>query len=151
MNKVKKNSVFKYLIFGNKLVIICVFFTIATIMDVVLCTILGHETATTHTHLFDRMMLCIIAIIPLQLFKYFEKLSMWAIFPIHYIVSCVLAELYVYVCSFYQELHHDAYRDIFRSVTMLYIVLIIGALIIDLSRTARANRALKKIQSANNS
>ena len=144
----EKKSLLRYLIFGNKLVIISVFFTMATVTDVVLCTILGHETATTHVHLFNRLMVCAIGALPLGLFKYFEKLSMWAIFPIHYIVSSGLVMLYVYICGFFETLHPDAYRDMFRSVAIMYAIIVIGALIIDLTRTAGANKDLKKIQSS---
>ena len=63
----EKKSVFKYMIFGNKLVIICVFFTIATMLDIILCTIFKTDTVTTHFHLIDRMLLSIIAILPLSL------------------------------------------------------------------------------------
>lgn len=147
MNSHKK-SVFKTMIHGNKLVIMCVFFTAATILDMLICTILKTETATTYEHLLSRMVLCVLTIPPLSLFKYFEKLSMWAIFPMHYAACCLLSTLYVYIDGFFVDLHPNAYRDIFRSVTLMYLVFISCALIIDLARTARANKELKRIQEA---
>ena len=141
-----QKSMFKYLIFGNKLVLTCIFFTVATMLDVIICTVLKTQDSTTFIHLIDRMLLSVIATVPLSLFKHFEKLSIWAIFPIWYVACCVLAELYVYVSGFYMELHPNAYHDIFRAVTIMFVAIMIGALIIDLTRTAIANKELKKIQ-----
>ena len=143
-----KKSIFHYMIFGNKLVIMCVFFTIATILDIIICAIFRLKTSTTFVHLIDRMVLCVITIPPLSLFKYFEKLSVWVILPIHYTVCCILSLLYTYIHGFYRELHPDAYLDMFRSVTIMYVVFVIGALIIDLTRTTIANKELNKIQSS---
>ena len=146
--KEKKQSMFKSLVFGNKLIIICVFFTIATMLDIILCTIFKTESATTHVHLIDRMLLSIVAVLPLIVFKHFEKLSMLAILSIYYVVCCGLAELYVFIAGkILYELHPDAYRDIFRSVTIMFLAIVVGALAIDLTRTAIANKELKKIQS----
>ena len=137
------------MIYGNKLVIMCVFFTVATILDVLFCTVLNIETATSHYHLITRLVLCVIGVAPLSLFKHLEKLSLWALYPIHYALCCLLSLGYVYIESFYVQLHPNAYRDIFRSVTLVYFLFAATSLGMGLTRTARANRELKKIQNLN--
>lgn len=148
LSMIDKNSVFNYMIYGNKLVVICVFFTFITVMDVVICTILKAATASPYSLLFDRLVLCAITLFPLNLFKHFEKLSMWAVFPIHFAACCALSLLYTYASGFFMELYTDAYYEMFRSVVTVYLVFVAGALIIELTRTFRANMDLKKIQNS---
>ena len=145
----KKNNIVVQLFEGNKFVLVCVFFTLATIVDIVLSTINGFEQYITFKHLIDRLLICTAPILPLIIFNYFEKLSVWALFPIHYAISCAAAMLYIFVQSFIWEIHNNAYIDIFRSYTMMYIIVVAGAMIIDLCRTAKANRYLKKINKKN--
>lgn len=144
----EKNTILKYMIYGNKLVIICVFFTFTTMLDVAICWIEYGTVASPYLLLFDRLLLCTMTILPLNLFKHFEKLSVWAIFPLHFVCCCVLSLLYTYVSGFFTELYSTAYYEMFRSVVIIYFIFIIGALVIDLSRTYKANYDLRKIQNS---
>lgn len=140
-------SIFNYMINGNKLVIVCIFFTLATMLDVIICTIFQMQTMTSHAHLIDRMLLCLILVPLLSLFKHFEKLPIWAVLLLHFIACCILSQIYVYMAGFFQELHPDAHRDMLRTIIIVYAVWVPSAFIIDLAHTAIANRELKKIQS----
>jgi hypothetical protein len=81
-----------------------------------------------------------------MVFKYFEKWSMWAVMPIYYALSCGLTMLNVFISSFFYEMHPNAYGDQFRAYNIMFWLIIFGVLVIDLSRTALANRALRKIK-----
>jgi hypothetical protein len=148
--KTNKTSLFQSMIYGNKLVLVCVFFTMATVLDVVLCTINGWEPYTSFKHLTDRLIVCSITVLPLMVFKHFEKWSVWAVMPIYYVLSCGFTMLNVFVNSFFYVLHPDAYRDQFRAYNIMFWLIILGVLVIDLTRTALANRALRKISSQGN-
>ncbi len=145
-SSIENNTIFNYMIYGNKFVIVCVFFTFITVLDVALSWTQHGVTASPYLLLLDRLVLCTLTIFPLNLFKYLEKLSVWAIFPLHFMFCCILSLLYTYLTSFATEPHPDSYHDMFRSVVIAYLVFIIGALAIDLSRTVKANRDLNKIQ-----
>ena len=138
-----KKSVFDRLINGNVAVNICVFFTIATMLDLVLCVMHG-VLEISYQHLADRFLLCSIAALTLLVFRFFEKLSMLVIFIIHFIICLIMMVLWVWIGSFYMEVHPNAYRDAVRTVFYIYPVIIIGGLIIDAIRTAKANRILRK-------
>ncbi len=144
----EKNTIFNYMVYGNKLVIICVFFTFTTILDVALSWIEHGVVSSPYLLLIDRLILCTMTIVPLNLFKYFEKLSVWAIFPLHFVFCCSLSLLYTYISGFFTELYPAAYYEMFRSVVTAYLFFILGALVIDLTRTFKANYDLRKIQEA---
>lgn len=138
-----KKSVLYSMIYGNRAVIICAFFTIATMLDLVLCVFLFGITDISYSHLGDRFILCTIASLSLMVFRYFERLSIHAILLIHFFMCIIMMILYVWTGSFYREIHPNAYRDAVRTVLMIYPVIIIGGLVIDGLRTAKANRILK--------
>lgn len=138
-----KKSVLYNMIYGNRAVSICVFFTIATILDLILCVSEG-ITDISYSHLGDRFILCVVASLSLMIFRRFEQFSLLVILLIHFFICILMMLLYVWTGSFYMEVHHDAYRDAVRTVFYIYPAIIIGGLIIDGYRTAKANRILKK-------
>jgi hypothetical protein len=142
MNKVNKKSVFDYLIYGNRAVLVCILFTIATMLDLVLCVLQGFADIT-YKHLLDRFILCTLASLTLLVFRRFEKLSMLAILIIHFFICIIMMLLYAWSGTLYMELHPDAYRDAVRTVFIVYPFIIGGGLIIDGIRTAKANRILR--------
>jgi len=130
----------------NKLVLICIFFTVATIVDISLSTAFGLDMYSTYAHLLSRLVLCSIPVLPLVAFRFMnEKYSIWAVLPIHFVLCSGLVMLYVYVLGLFTELHPNAYIDMFRSFAMIYVLVILGALVIDLCLTAKANKNLRLI------
>jgi len=136
-------SVLHNLVYGNRAIIVCVFFTIATMLDLILCVPQG-ILDTSFWHLGMRFILCICASLSLLVFRYFEKLSLPLILLIHCLISVLIMILFVWLTGLYTDLHPHAYRDGIRTVFIIYPVIIVGGLFIDATRTARANRILKR-------
>jgi hypothetical protein len=112
-----------------------------------LSAVIGWNQHSTHAHLLSRLVVCTIPILPLYVFKYFnEKLSVWAVLPLHYAISLSLVMLYVFLYGFFGAIHHNAYFYMFRSFTMIYVPVVMVALAFDLHRTASVNRKLKELR-----
>lgn len=138
-----KNSVLHNMIYGNRASVMCVFFTVASILDLVLCVFNGIMDIS-YWHLGMRFILCIGASLSLMIFRYFEKLSTILMFLIHFVMCILMMILWVWITSLYSEIHPNAYRDAIRTIFYIYPVIIVGGLIIDGVKTAKANRILKK-------
>jgi len=139
-----KKSILNQLIHGNRLALICIFFTIATMADLVACVAQG-IMEISYKHLADRFFLCIGATLSLMVFRYFKNLPLYVAIIIHFFVCIIMMLLYAFSGSFYMELHPDAYRDAVRTIFILYPIIIAGGLVFDMTRTIRANRILTKI------
>ncbi|MGL6199319.1 MAG: hypothetical protein ACRC3H_10350 [Lachnospiraceae bacterium] len=59
------------------------------------------------------------------------------------VISIMICD--VWVTSFFREIHSHAYRDAVRTILIIYPIIIVGSIIIDSIRTAKANRILKKL------
>jgi hypothetical protein len=88
--------------------------------------------------------LCVAASLSLLVFRRFEKLPLFAALLIHFFVCIAMMVLYVFQGSFYMDVHPNAYRDAVRTIFYIYPVVIVGGLLIDGIKTARANFILKK-------
>lgn len=146
--KSSKKTLIETLIRGNKFVITCVVFVIATAIDCISCLIQGYEQ-TSFEHLISRFVICAIPIFSLFIFKHFEKLPLYIVLFFHYVITCAFVMAGVFVLSFFEELHPDAYVDYFRSFTMMYAIVYFGVVFIDFLRTFRANSELKKLNGNN--
>jgi hypothetical protein len=113
-------------------------------LDIVLCLLDGIQE-TSIEHLIARFIICVIPIYSLSLFKYFQNLPLYIVLLFHYGITCGLVIVGVFGWSFVEELHPDAYIDIFRSYSMMYAIVYVSAVLTDLLRTRRANRELKQI------
>jgi hypothetical protein len=65
---------------------------------------------------------------------------------LHFVVTCGLVELEVFIVGLFYELHPNAYIGIFRSLALMFAIFILGTFLADVFNTARSNRELKKIQ-----
>lgn len=100
----------------------CAVFTVSTLASIALNLPFGRLT-DSYIHLLDRAVLCLIGSLVIILllrvrFKY--SLLNWLI---PYIVFISLALSYVLLSSFWQELHPNAYRDIFLNDTIAYVII----------------------------
>lgn len=139
----KKESLLHLLIYGNKAVVICIVFTIATILDMVVCVMFGIMDIS-YWHLGMRFLLCIFIVLSLYIFNLFDKLPIYVMLIIHFAISVLIMLTWVWITSFYDEVHPNAYRDAARTIVIIYPVIITGSIVIDGMRTAKANRILKK-------
>lgn len=105
----------------QSVLIFSVLYTLITIFSSVLQLMQGQET-DTNTHLLNRAKITAIGVITLQLILHlnFKWKPLNIILP--YCISMGLVFLYVFYTSFFEELHPNAYRDIFLNYTVIFIV-----------------------------
>ncbi len=140
----KKQSLLYSIVYGNKAVVACVIFTIATIIDLFLSVTLQGKADITYWHIGIRFLLCVMFVSSISIFKHFNKLPLYAVFGIHFFIALAIMIGFVWITGLFSELSPHAYIDACRTVFIIYPVLIIGCIIIDTTRTAKANRILKK-------
>ena len=139
----KKKSMFYALIYGNKAIEICVFFTVATMVDLLACVPMG-IIDISYWHLGMRFFLCVVISFSFYVFRIFDRLPLFVMLIIHCVMSILIMVCDVWVSSFFIEIHPHAYRDAVRTILYIYPVIIIGCVVIDGFRTAQANRILKE-------
>lgn len=112
----------------NALILICVVYTLLTVISSISGLAVG-RTTDTHVHLLLRFLIKAIGIGSILIFKLFPRWKLAGIFALHYGVIMGLILLLVWVSGFYIDLHHDAYRDIFLNFTPIYMLVAVGFLI----------------------
>jgi hypothetical protein len=138
-----KKNIFNSLVYGNTAVAICINFTVATIVDLLLCVLLG-ITDISYLHLWDRFILCTMISFSFNVFKLFENLSIFIMLIIHFFLSILIMISSVWFASFFIELHPDAYPDAIRTILIIYPIMIIIYIIFESFNTLKANKILKK-------
>lgn len=116
--------------------IFCVLYTIATLISSTLQLFQGREF-DTNIHLLDRGAVAIIGVCALQLIRLSKFKSKILNIAIPYCISMGLVFLYVYISGFFNELHPDAYRDIFLNYTIAFVVVISAIKIFEHIRNKR--------------
>ena len=137
-----KKSIIHSLIFGNKAVEICIFFTISTMLDLLICVFQG-ITDISYLHLGYRFVLCVCVAVSFYLFKFFENMPIFLMLIIHCGISILIMVGSVWMTSLFSEIHPNAYRDAVRTILIVYPIIILGCIIVDGVRTAKANRILR--------
>ena len=137
-----KKSIFIKMLYANPAINICIFFTVATMLDLILNVVNG-ITHDTYLHLGMRFIICSAIALSLMLFRYFEKLSLLAVLFIHAFICILIMLLSTWIWSFFIEVHPNSYRDAVRTIFIIYPVMIVGIVLIDAVQTFRANRILK--------
>ncbi|OOB79253.1 MAG: hypothetical protein BEN18_04445 [Epulopiscium sp. Nuni2H_MBin001] len=100
----------------------CIIFTITTLASIAVNLPFG-RTTDTYSHILDRAVLCLIASIVVNIILNIKFKSKIYEFIVPYIVFISLALFYIFLSGFWQELHPNAYRDIFINDTIAYIVI----------------------------
>ncbi|MBS5954534.1 MAG: hypothetical protein KIB53_11990 [Paraclostridium bifermentans] len=99
----------------------CVVFTVATILSSSLQLLMGRLT-DTNEHILDRGVLTFIGALVLILMTQLEFKNKLFRFIAPYSVFITIALLYVFISSFWSDLHPNAYRDVFLNDTIAYII-----------------------------
>jgi len=139
---------------GNQLVRFCVLFTIAIAAEAVLSAIAGATIYLNIEYVIWTAVFLSAPILPLAVFQRLWKSNyisekdylFWLSIPLHYLVSCALILLFTFIQRFFLPLPISIYLLRFVYYTAGYIVIMIGAIIIDLMQTASSNKNLRKIQ-----
>lgn len=103
----------------------CVIFTITTLVSSILQLYMGQVT-DNNAHIIDRGVVVLIAIITITLFSELKLKNKMVSFLTSYIISMLIVFIYVWITGFWQELHPNAYRDIFLNFTIVSFVVAIA-------------------------
>lgn len=112
----------------NALILICVVYTLLTVISSIYGLAVG-RTTDTHVHLLLRFLITVIGIGSILIFNLFPRWNLAGIFALHYGVVMGLILIVVWASGFFIELHPDAYRDIFLNFTPIYLLVAVGFLI----------------------
>lgn len=157
MKKTRKRGFIDRLFDMNKLVVLCIFFTVNTIINVVSVTIVTNEPM----YLSLGMMLWTFALLsaPILPFAVLQRLwksefigekdyLLWTGVVFHYVFTCALIVLFTFIRSRFEPLPPSFYITRLGEATFLYILISLLATIVDFAQTTKLNKNLRKIQNA---
>ncbi len=124
----------------NSTTLFCVLFSVTTLVSSTLQLLRGQMT-DTNTHIIDRAAVILIAVITITLFDKLRFKSTVLSHVVAYILSMSTVFVYVWIRGFFEELHPNAYRDIFLNFT---IITIIFSIIITLINRIKIKNKLKE-------
>ncbi len=117
-----RHSVFAY----------CLFYTVATLVNSVLYLVQGiYEDPSGNWHEIDRAIITLIVVVAYTLVRNLKIENYFLKSLIIYIPTLLLSLLYVWVVGFRDTLAKSAYRDMFMTITVGYVIVtVIGYIII---------------------
>jgi|GEM_PF-1436388 len=142
-----ENRFIRKLLYANTLIWICVTFTIATVLDMVLTVAIFGDVGTTYQHLATRLVICIFVSVSLLVFRVFKRLPFPVIMGLHFAACMGFAVLYVWISGFFVEMHPRAMFYMVRSVLFIYPGIAAGCICFDWvlkMREKRKGRAMQK-------
>ncbi len=102
---------------------VCIFFTILLFSKFILEYVMNPLTwDNTRTNIVYMFLFCVLSLFILEQHKRFEKLPMVLVLLLQYLIALSIVMLLVWFSSRYEELSKYAYRDIFLSFTIPYII-----------------------------
>ena len=110
--------------FKKTILMFCIIFTVATLFSCIINLMLGYET-DTYVHIIDRAILALLGSVVVSLVLELRLKNGILNFLLPYVIFIALAMLYVFITGFFEELHPNAYRDVFLNDTIAYIVVYI--------------------------
>ena len=128
-----ENRLMRRILFANTFILICVTFTIATLLDLILTVaITGDIYGTNYWHLGDRFIICTFVSVSLLVFRFFKKLPFAWVIGIHFLAVLIFVILYVWITGFFIEQHPRAMFYMVRSILIVYPVIGVGCIVADL-------------------
>jgi len=103
------------------ILLFCIIFTVGTLFSCISNLMLGYET-DTYVHIINRAVLTLLGSIVIILVLELKLKNRWLNFVLPYMIFMALVMLYVFITGFFEELHPNAYRDVFLNDTIAYIV-----------------------------
>ena len=135
-----ENTLLRRLINMNTLILICVTFTIATMVDLLVTVISAGDVGTSYEHLGTRFILCTFVSVSLLVFRYFKTLPFAMMMGIHFLLILLFTFLYVWITGFFIDQHPRAMFYMVRSVLIVYPLIAGGCIAIDCILKARRKR-----------
>lgn len=111
----------KMTIWKEMLLVLCVSYTVISLCDTIFNLLKGNENLSA-VNAINQLLFSAIAILILYSHNLFKKLSPLSVIVIQYIVAILIVFLIVYIQGLKTELHIHAYRDVFRSFTLFYVI-----------------------------
>ena len=125
-------------IIKNAVILYCAVFTAATIISSAAQLCMGQAT-DTNAHILDRAVICLIGVFAFTLTVNLKLKNRFFSLLISYVVSIFIVFTYVFISGFFEELHPNAYRDIFLNFTAVFIIAAIALLVKDNLRKRKGN------------
>lgn len=104
----------------NVLILICIAYTILTVVSSSLGLLQGQST-DTHLHIIMRFVVTSLGILSILIFNLFPSWPLAAIYGLHYAVTMGAIFLLIRTSGYFIDLHPNAFRDIFLNFTAVYI------------------------------
>lgn len=114
----KKNKLIEILL------VICVSYTVISLaVSIINAVCLGRTRDYDQlSNIIAMLSWTVIAVIILYTHNLFEQIHPVIMVLLQYAAAAILILLYVFISSFFEELHPDAYKDALRSFTIFYAV-----------------------------
>lgn len=131
---------------NNFIPIVCICFTLLSIGKVILETIILGKFGNEQQNLVLMLLLSVLAVAVLSQHYRFGSLPLTLVILVQYMLSVSVVMLITWISSFFETLHKDAYRDMFLSFTIPYVI---GAVIYYVSlffEIKHANKTLEEIR-----
>lgn len=152
----KKRRPYDRLFEGNKLVLMCVLFTVNLFIETIAATILDVPMYMTLSAFAWRMTWLSAPVLPLTILQYLweadyiteDRYLLWISIPVHFALSAGLLLLYVFIWGRFYPLLRGAYIETLLTYGMGYAIIIIGAMVVDAIQVSTTNKNLKKIQAS---
>lgn len=119
-------------------IMLCLFFSILTVLSSTLQLIQGRES-DTNIHILMRFAICVIAVLFWATFSAIRLKNVILTVIVQYISSMVLIFAGLYISGFFIELADSAYRDIFLNYSIPFVI--ITAIVIIYSKRKKATAA----------
>ncbi len=120
-------------------ILFSMFYTVTTILSSSLQLYFGQPT-DTNSHLLHRAAVILIAVITILLFDRIQLKSKILSYLVPYVLSMGTVFLYVWLTSFFEPLHPNAYRDIFLNFTAISICVMFAFFLKDKIKSHRNNK-----------
>jgi len=143
---------------GNKLVLMCVLFTVNVLILMISAALVGESINLTSRAIIWQFVFLSCAVLPLTVFQHLwesgrideSNYLLWTGVSLHYVISCALTLLVVFVQSFFVALNQGVYIVVIVNFSIGYFIIIAGAIAVDLIQTSRLNQKLRRIQASQN-
>ena len=154
----RKRRSFDRLFEGNMLVVFCVLFTAAVILSAIINTIFGAEFTLSMRNIIVTAVFLSAPLLPLSICKHLLKANyiterdylFWIGIPIHYFVSAGITMFYSLIWSIFEQIPPIVFLTTLIEFTVMYAIVIGGAVVVDFCQTSTANKNLRKIQASQN-
>jgi len=154
MKKTRKRGAIDRLFEMNKIVVMCIFFTINTAINVVSGAIANETIYLSLGSMAWTFALISAPVLPFAILQRLWKSEfigerdylLWTSAFLHYVVSCGLILLFTFIRGLFEPLPQGFYFTRIAEYTFVYIIISGFAIIADLMNTAKLNENLRKIQ-----